>query len=160
MWACPPNCYLELSDKLQKPVCRTVGPSLVASLEPLTHLRNVCIFYGYYFGGCSYELAQLVSLPYSRWRSTCFSDRLHDFSVTITGIYKDVYVNSFFPRTTKLWNSLPIECFRLTYDLNDFKYKINRNHLLTIGSFKTDSVYACNSMPRRGCSASHGVNLH
>ena len=32
---------LELLDKLQKYVCRTVGPSLVASLEPLVHCRNV-----------------------------------------------------------------------------------------------------------------------
>ena len=142
MWACGPNCYLELSDKLQKPASRTVGPSLAASLEPFTHPRNVAICYGYYFGGCSYELAQLVPLPYSQWRSTRYSDRLHNFSVTITRFYKDVYVNSFFHRTAKLWNSLPIECFRLIYDLNNFKYRINRHHLLTIVSFKTDFMYA------------------
>ena len=64
------------------------------------------------------ELAQLVPLPISQGRSTRYSDRLHDFSVTIPTCYKDVYVNSFFPRTTKLWNSLPIECFPLTYDLS------------------------------------------
>ena len=63
---------------------------------------------GYYFGRCcSSELAQLVPLPYSRGRSTCYSDGLHDFSVTIPRCYKDVYVNSFFPRTARLWNSLP-----------------------------------------------------
>ena len=45
-----------------------------------------------------------------------------------------VYVNSFFPRTARLWNSLPIECFPLTYDLSGFKSRINR-HLLTVGSF-------------------------
>ena len=32
-----PSCYMELLDKLQKRICRTVGPSLAASLEPLTH---------------------------------------------------------------------------------------------------------------------------
>ena len=32
-----PNCYLELLDKLQKRICRTVGPSLAVSLEPLAH---------------------------------------------------------------------------------------------------------------------------
>ena len=36
-----PSCYLELLDKLQKQICRTVGPSLAASLEPLLHFRNV-----------------------------------------------------------------------------------------------------------------------
>ena len=33
------------------------------------------------------------------------------FVVTIPRCCKAVYVNSFFLRTAKLWNSLPIECF-------------------------------------------------
>ena len=131
------NCCLELLEKLQKRICRTAGPSLAASLEPLAHRRNVAslsLFYRYYFGRCSSELAQLVPLPFSRGRSTHYSDRLHDFSVTIPRCYKDVYVNSFLPRLARFWNSLPIECFSLTYDLNGFKCRINR-HLLTVGSF-------------------------
>ena len=105
VWAGAPSCYLELLDKLQKWICRTVGPSLAASLEPLAHPRNVAsisLFYRYYFGRCSSELAQLVSLPYSRGRSTHYSDGLHDFSVTVPICYKDVYVNRFFPCTAKL----------------------------------------------------------
>ena len=132
-----PSCYLELTSKLQKPICWTVGPSLAASLQPLAHRRNVAslsLFYRYYFGRCSSELAQLVPLPYSQGRSTRYSDRLHDFSVTIPRYYKDVYVNSFFPPTARLWNSLPIECFPLTSNLNGFKCRINR-YLLTVGSF-------------------------
>ena len=137
VWAGAPNCYLELLDKLQKRICRTVGPSLAASLEPLANRRNVAslsLFCRYYFGRCSSELAQLVPLPYSRGRSTRYSDRLHDFSVAIPRCYKDVYVNSFFPRTARLWNSLPVECFPLTYDLSGFKSRINK-YLLTVGSF-------------------------
>ena len=137
VWAGAPSCYLDLLDKLQKRICRIVGPSLAASLEPLVHRRNVAslsLFYRYYFGRCSSELAQLVPLPFSRGRSTRYSERLHDFSVIIPRCYKDVYVNSFFPRTARLWNSLPIECFPLTYDLSGFKSRINR-HLLTVGSF-------------------------
>ena len=80
------------------------------------------------------ELAQLVPLPDSQGRSTRYSDRLHDFSVTIPRCYKDVYVNNFFPRTAGPWNSLPIECFPLTHDLNGLKSRINR-HLLTVDSF-------------------------
>ena len=73
-----------------------------------------------------HELAQLVPLSYSRGRSTRYSDRLQHFSVSIPRSYKDVYVNSFFPRTARFWNPLPIECFPLTYDLGGFKSRINR----------------------------------
>ena len=131
------SCYLELLGKLQKRICGTVGPSLAASLEPLAHCRNVVslsLFYSNYFGRCSSKLAQIVPLPHPQGRSSCCSDRLHDFSVTVPRCYKDVYVNSFVPRTARLWNSLPIECFPLTYDLNGFKSRINR-HLLTVDSF-------------------------
>ena len=137
VWAGASSCYLELLDKLQKRICKTFSPSLTASLEPLAHRQNVVslsLFYRYYFGRCSSELAQLVPNPYSRWRSTRYSDRLHDFSVTIPWCCKDVYANSFFPRTVRPWNSLPIECFTLTYDLRGFKSRINR-YLLTVGSF-------------------------
>ena len=41
VWTGAPSCYLELLDKLQKQICRTVGPSFAASLEPLVHHQNV-----------------------------------------------------------------------------------------------------------------------
>ena len=132
-----PSCYLEFLDKLQKRICRIVGPSLAACLEHLAHRRNVAslsLFYGYYFGRCSSELSQLVPLPYSRGRSTRFSDRFHDFSVTIPRCYKDVYVNSFFPCRARLWNSVPVKRFLFNYDPSGFKSRINR-YLLTAGSF-------------------------
>ena len=59
---------------------------ITASLEPLAHHQNVAslsLFCRYYFCRYSSELAQLVPLPYSQGRSTHYSDRLHDFSVTI-----------------------------------------------------------------------------
>ena len=55
-------------DKLQKQVCRTVGPSPDASLEPLAHCHNIVslsLFYRYYFGRCSFELVELAPLPCS-----------------------------------------------------------------------------------------------
>ena len=67
-----------------KAYCKTVGPSLSVSLEPLAHSRNAAslsLFYRYYFGRYSSELDGLVPLPYSRGSSTRYSDRLHDFSV-------------------------------------------------------------------------------
>ena len=115
VWAGAPSWYLEVLDKLQNCKCRTSGPSLAASLEPLAHFQNVAslsLFYRYYFGRCS-----SVHLPHSRGRCTHYSDRLNDFSVSIPRCYKDVYVNSFFPCTARLWKRLPIECFPLIYDL-------------------------------------------
>ena len=52
VWVGAPSCYLELLDKLQKRICRSVGPSLAASPEPLAHCGNVTslsLFYWYYF---------------------------------------------------------------------------------------------------------------
>ena len=37
IWTVAPSCFLELLDKPQKQICRTVGPSLATSLEPLAH---------------------------------------------------------------------------------------------------------------------------
>ena len=56
VWAGAPSCYLELLDKLQKQIYRTVGPLLAVSLEPFAHRQNVAslnLFYKYYFGRCS-----------------------------------------------------------------------------------------------------------
>ena len=61
VWAGTASWYLEW-------IWRTGGCSLVASLEPLAQHRNLSslnLFYGYYFGRCSSELAALVLLPYS-----------------------------------------------------------------------------------------------
>ena len=41
VWAGAHSCNLELLDELQKQICRTVGPSLVDSLEPFAHCWNV-----------------------------------------------------------------------------------------------------------------------
>ena len=89
VWAGAPSCYLKLLDKLQERMCRTVGPSLAASLESLAHLwnlANLSLFHRYYFGRCSSELVALVPLAYFRWRSTRYSDRMHGFSVTIPSV--------------------------------------------------------------------------
>ena len=46
-----------------------------------------------------------------------------------------------FSWTARIWNSLSIESFPLTYDLNGFKSRTNR-YLLTVGSFSADFLYA------------------
>ena len=130
VWAGAPSCYLELLDKLQK--CwsvRTASPSLATSFESLAHHLNAVFscFYRFYFGGCLSELAELVPLTFSWGRPTCYSGRLDHFSITMPRCYKVIYITSFLFCTATLWNTLPLECFPLTYDLNDFKSRINRH---------------------------------
>ena len=109
-----------------KRIFKTVSSSLATSLELLVHRQNIarlCIFYRYYFDRCSSELAQLVPFHFFGRRSNHYSDRAHGFFITIRRWYKDVYINSFIPRTTRLWNSLPMKYFSLTYDVNGFNSK-------------------------------------
>ena len=70
-----------------------VSHLLAAPLESLAYRRNVAsfsLFYRYYFGRCSSALDELVPLPPSCSRSIRYSNRLHDFSVAISGFYKNI----------------------------------------------------------------------
>ena len=140
---CCSSCFLNMLDKLQKWVCRALGPPHTASLESLARRRNVAslsLFHRYYFRRYSSELAKLIRFPQSCGRSICYSNRLHYFSVTVPRCYKDVYEYSFCSRTARFWNSLHAECFPLIYDVNGFKSRVNR-HLLSLCSFEKAFLY-------------------
>ena len=82
IWPGAPNCNLDMLDKLQKRIFRTVVPTFAASLDPSAHRQNVAslnLLYNRYLGKCSSELAKFVQLPYSHRRPT----RYYDFTVTI-----------------------------------------------------------------------------
>ena len=110
-------CYLELLDKLQKQICRTVGPSLAASLEHLTHHRNVAslsLFYGYSVVDVLQNWLNWFHFPFLK-AGLLFTliDCMTFLSPFPDVARMSVYVNSFFPCTARLWNSQPIECFLL-----------------------------------------------
>ena len=121
VWAGASSCYLELFDAT-KTNMRGCWPitccfsSTFGSLSKCSQLKSflqvICRY--------SSELAEMVPFPYSQVRSTRYSNRLHDFSVTIPRSQKDAYANSFFLCTVRLWKSLPITHFPLSYDLNSF----------------------------------------
>ena len=138
VWAGAPSWYLELLDKLQNWICRTVGPSLGASFESLAHRRNLASlspFCRYHFGRCSSELAQLVPLRYSWGRSTCYSNRLHNSSVSIRRCYTDFYIRRCFCQQFSAYRMLSFDlCFNL------FVLLFLKLHEFT------------------GCSALHGAN--
>ena len=67
------SCYLDISDKQQTRICRTVGPSFTTSLEPFAHRCKVTSWNfsnSYYFAQCLSELVELIPHPYSCGRST------------------------------------------------------------------------------------------
>ena len=106
---------------------------LLCTLRSLSNVAIISPSNKYYFGRGSSKLAQVVPLSFYQGRSACYADRLH-VSVSISRGYKDVFLNSFFLHTARFWNYLSMECSPFTYDLNDFKSKINR-HLSYVGSF-------------------------
>ena len=120
---------LSLLDRVQRRIVNIVGPALAANLQPLSHRRNVAslsLFYKYYNGRCSKELASLVPSTKIYSRSTRLSIKSHPFTVTVPKCSKNSYLSSFFPRTSILWNSLPSSCFPESYNLQSFKSSVNR----------------------------------
>ena len=118
VWPGALSCYLDMVDSLEKWICRTVGPALTVSLEPFgrcTNLASLSIFYRHYFGRCLSELAELFPLHYSRRRSTRYSDRLHDFSISVLRFYKDVYIQQFL--SSHSWTLEFSVCRMLSFDL-------------------------------------------
>ena len=108
VWTDAPSCYLDMLDNLQKWVCGIDGPTLASSLEHIGHRRNTSsssLCSRCYFGRCFSELAELFRLPYSHGSSALYSDRLHDFSVTISRCYKGVYVKTFFSAVVDMKNA-------------------------------------------------------
>ena len=108
VWVGAPNYYLDMLDKLQQWVSKTVGPS--ASLQSLSHCRTVAN----------------LSLYYRNNFNRCSSKRLNWFHhlilVKVKGPlaivilcmiflrpFLDLIINSF----SSIWNSLPPECFPL-----------------------------------------------
>ena len=80
--------------------CKTVCPTLaVPHCQVLASSSLLC---WYYFVRCSYELSELVQF-------------LILVFATIPKWYKDVYVNSFFPLSARLWNFFA--CRMLFFDL-------------------------------------------
>ncbi|XP_065639570.1 uncharacterized protein LOC136072315 [Hydra vulgaris] len=94
IWGGSSNDALSLLDKVQKRIVNIVGPILAANFQPLSFRRNVAslsLFYKYYNGHCSKELASLVPSTKIHSRLTRYSIKSHPFSVTIPKCSKTSY---------------------------------------------------------------------
>ena len=132
VWAGAPADILSLLDRIQRRVCNNIGEYLSSKLDSLSHRRKVAslsLFYKYFHGRCSDELSSLVPPVRQFQRVTRLSSNSHPFTVCVP-VCKSFYNNSFFPRTSVLWNSLPPACFPSEYNLQSFKTSVHR-HFLT-----------------------------
>ena len=129
IWGGAPYVHLELLDRIQRRISNIIGPDLSAKLQSLAHRRDVaslCLFYKYFHGLCSDELFTMVPSLYRFKRNTRLAARSHQFTVKLARCNRGFYANSFFSRTSRLWNSLPAFCFPDGYNLQRFKCNVNR----------------------------------
>ena len=83
------------------------------------------------------------------------------FNVSLRCYYKNVFANSFFPRTASSWNCLARDYCPMVYDLNDFNSEQSEQTLLVFGLFLISfrlcleflpAIFSCNSIPFSGYS--------
>ena len=129
IWAGASQQALSCLDRVQRRLRYLVGDSLFSSLQPLSHRRNVAslsLLYRYYNGKCSKELHEMVPPKRTFVRNTRFSSNVHPHFLEVETAHQNFHMQSFFPRTATLWNSLPAHCFPDRYDLFSFKRRVNR----------------------------------
>ena len=105
-------------------------PPLTDCFQSLKHRRSVAslsIFYRYFHGYCSSELANCMPPPLPRPRCTRLSTFSHPYSIQLTNARVNQYLHSFIPFTGRLWNSLPDSVFPPSYNLDSFKRGVSRH---------------------------------
>ena len=127
-WTGAPRFYLELLDKLQKWICRTVGPSLATSLVPWAHHRNVA--------SSSFPLVD-VYLVWLNWFHFLILQEgllviLIDCMISLSP-FLDVTMlqgclcQQFLSSHSLTLDFLATECFLLTYDLSSLSLELTDN---------------------------------
>ena len=123
IWGASPYTYL--LDRVESKAIRLIGDaSVTSSLDSLSLRRKVAslsLFYKYYFGHCSVELAGCVPPPLARPLGTRQATSAHRCSVEICNPRIDRFSDCFFHSTSVLWNSLPDSVFLNSYNLSTIK---------------------------------------
>jgi len=130
IWSGVGNVGLRLLDRVQSKAIRFIDSTdLTDNLHSLHHRRCVaalCLFYRYYFGKCSQELASAVPLPLVYNRVTRAEAECNPYRVRIPRCRTSAHSSSFFPRTAVVWNDLPMHCFPSCYNMQCFKTNVNK----------------------------------
>ena len=125
------SSYTYLLDRVESKAIRLIGDaSVTSSLDSLSLRRKVAslsLFYRYYFGRCSDELAGCIPPPLARPRNTRQAASMNGYAVEICNPRVGRYSDCFFYSTSLLWNSLPNSVFPSSYNLSLFKRQVYRH---------------------------------
>ena len=130
IWNGTGTSSLKLLDRLQKKALRLlrIEEPLKAGIVPLEHRRNVaslCVFYRHFFLQPSIELSNIIPNKVTCTRTTRSSVSRHPFAVMIPRSNTELHLNSYIPRTSRLWNSLPASVFPSSPNIDAFKTAAN-----------------------------------
>ena len=130
VWSSAPKHTLRLLDSIQKRAIRLIGDQeLTRNLESLEHRRTVgdlSLFYRYYHGKCSADIARLIPPKAIHTRNTRHTNTTHPYEVKLSTPRTTLFQNTFIWRTSSLWNALPEAVFPTEYNLQRFKVNVNR----------------------------------
>ena len=126
IWAGASQQALSCLDRVQSCLRYLIGDSLISSLQLFSHRRNVANLALLYRSNFNCSLRQDICQ-----RNTGFALDAHPYFLDVKSSHQNFHMQSFFPRTATLWNSLPAHCFRERYNLISFKKRVNRVLLLS-----------------------------
>ena len=117
IWGCSP--YTSLLDRVESTAIHLIGdPSLTSTLGPLSlrhKVDSLSLFYCYYFGHCSNELAACIPPPMARPCSTWQASFAQNYCVELSNARINRFSDGFFPSTSRLWDSLPSSIFPASF---------------------------------------------
>lgn len=119
------SMYPDILDKIpQKRICNFIGPNLTYRIHSISCHRKVSILwilYKYFHGIC----LQFHELK----RSASFVTRFRYFNSEIVKSNPNFYSNSYFSRTSRLWNCILASSFCVNYDIQKWNSNVNRHFL-------------------------------
>ena len=125
IWGSSPYTFL---DRIESKAIRLIcDPSLTSTLDLLSLRRKVAslpLFYRYYFGHCSDELAACIPPPMARPCSTRQATFAHNYCVELSNARINRFSDGFFTSTSHLWNSPPSSVFSASFNLPSFKRQV------------------------------------
>src|ERR1700755_1015789 len=126
---CGGSTHTALLEKVESRAFRLINsPALTNSLQSLSALRIVAspsLYYSYYNGHCSSELSRRIPPPLRRARATRLSTHSHPFSVQLSDPRLNRYGQSYIYSTGKVWNTLHLSVFPISFDLHNFKRRVS-----------------------------------